>query len=106
MKLSKEEYGLRAANFVNKKTLFSLCYVKEEQKKDKNGKEYKQYVLGVLGKNEDWIGDFKINFLFKRDLSALIVKYGEETDKWLGKLIEVVGVPDGEYYRWKILAGE
>ena len=37
------------------------------------------------------------------DLQELVKALGEDSDKWLGRLVSVRGKKDGDYWRWVIV---
>jgi len=74
----------------------------ELETKDKKSK-YTQYTLQLIGSNDGKVEDCEIAFLFDRDLNALIDEFGEDTDAWKGKQIEVSANMVGQYARWILI---
>ena len=110
VKVSPIEAGLNPKKFETAPTLMEIGH--NEAKDDcltvndrtsKDNKPYQDYTLHITGSDGEWAGDFKMNYLFDRDLKALVEAWGEDSVSWLGKRITIQAVKDGKYLRWKIL---
>jgi hypothetical protein len=90
---------LRADNYTTQKALFEIVDILSNARESPKG-NYQQYTLQLIG---DISGnDCEIAYLFNRDLNDLIKEWGQATDNWKGKMIEVSAHQDGNYYRWDL----
>jgi len=108
LKISNIEAGLRPESFLTQEGYFELGMndkndvIEQHDKVSKNGKPYSQFSLTLLGVKGEWVGDYKINFLFDRDLKELAEAWGSDTAAWKGKAILLNAKKEGIYTRWII----
>ncbi len=108
-KVSHKDMGLSPVRFLEEETLMAITNNKElgdcliaHKKKSKEGVEYTDYTLYLVGSTGEWAGEYHINFLFARDLAELIDAFGEESEKWEGKRVTLNARTEGKYTRWII----
>ena len=108
VKVSPIEAGLNPKKFESETTMeighneAKTDCVTVNNRTSKSGEAYTDMTLHVTGSDGEWAGDFKMNYLFDRDLKHLVDAWGEETVNWMGKRILINGVKDGKYTRWLI----
>ena len=111
VKVSPIEAGLNPKKFLESTgTLMEIghneagndCITEIKRTSKADGKEYSQLTLHVTGSDGEWAGDFKVNYLFDRDLKALVDAWGEESKEWLGKRITLKARKEGDFNRWII----
>lgn len=82
VKISKRENFLNKNNFkLGVPMMFEIVAV--EQSKGKFGE---QFDVKLLGKEGDFIGDFKISVF---ELNSLIDAFGDDTELFKGKLVDI-----------------
>lgn len=100
MRIKKGIRRLNPNEFLGKKLTAEIVDVTADVRKGAKG-NYEQYEITVLV-GGDIQGDAAIAFLFNRDLNALIEEFGEDTDQWKAKHIDLSAEKDGQYARWKL----
>ena len=102
VKIQKYVQRLNPKTYTGKR-LFEIVAVDETKQMQIQGKRgFLQYELLLLGGFEGAAGEFRVSFLFDRDLTRCVETWGEDTDKWKGKKVDVSAEKDGEYMRWNI----
>lgn len=92
-----DKAGLNPTNYLNKPQQFTIVEAQDgdcleaEERTAKKGGEFVQYGLHL----KDSAGMTGVaRYLFERDLALTAKAYGSDTKTWIGKPVQLTGIPD------------